>query len=601
MTRRLCAALVIAIGAIGPACTPRPDPSVEHDRAEPHFVDVASARGLDFRHRRGARGDRRLHETMGGGVAFIDIDRDGDLDVFAPQGQAAREDGSFPETGVHRLFRSEGGARFTDVTDAAGLGDLGGYGLGAAVGDVDNDGDSDLYLIRYGDNALLLNEGGGRFVEKRDAGVEGAAPFSASAAFGDLDGDGWLDLFLAGYVSKVEDESPCFQTSSTTGEKVRIYCGPHHFRGAVDQIFLGNGDGTFRDATAGAGLRDPGWAVSKSLGVVIADLDDDRDLDVFVACDTTANLLYRNRGDATFEEDALWVGVAASDAGGYEGGMGIAAGDFDDDGRLDLFVTNYEDESNRLYSRADSRHFVDATDRFGVGAKSHPNVGWGTALEDFDLDGDLDLFVANGHIFDNLEAWSDKGAYRQRNAFFRFQREEIAPGGAANTAERSGRFVDASRAIGPPCRGERSHRGVAAGDFDSDGRVDLLVSALDEPLLLFRNRTARHGRGFLVVELVGDGPGGRDAIGARVDIESAGTRQSRWRIGGGSYLSAPDHRLHFGLPSSKPIDTLVVTWPDGGVERLPPPPVDTFVRIERGRGSAEIVDRRSPDAADGDD
>lgn len=544
-----------------------------------YFVDAATP-GLEFRHDRGASGERHLFETMGGGVAWIDFDVDGDLDVFVPQGTASRSRGptSSSAPAGHRLLRNDGGT-FSDVTTASGL-DAPGYGLGAAVGDVDNDGDPDLYLLRFGPNALFLNDGGGRFRESTDAGVAGLEPFSGSAGFGDLDGDGSIDLFLTGYVELDPRSTPrCTEPRADGQERLPIYCGPHNFKGASDRVFLNNGDGTFRDATERAGLRAAGQSSSKSLGVLIADLDEDHDLDVFVACDTTANLLYRNHGDGRFAEVGLAAGVAASDTGAYEGGMGVVAGDIDRDGRLDLFVTNYSGESNRLYCGMEGGRFRDATSRFRAAVGSHLYVGWGAALEDLDLDGDQDLFVGNGHIFDNVDLWDDRQRYRQRCFLLRFD------AASAGDSSGSGSFVEVGRDNGAPVSTARPHRGVAAGDADNDGDVDLLLAALDEPLTLLENRGSRGGRGFLVVELVGSGPGGRDAIGARVDIETANGTLTRWRVGGGSYLSAGDHRLHFGLGTARSIERLRVTWPGGAREELDAPPrPGTFVRIEKGKG-----------------
>ncbi len=540
------------------------------------FKEVAKIKGLDFNHDRGATGKYHLFETMGGGMAWLDGDGDGDYDLFLPQGQPLDDTFKFPRAGLNRYFRNDGGV-FTDQTTSSGLGGSG-YGLGATVGDVDNDGDSDLYVIRFGKNALYLNDGKGKFTQVLDSGLEGSAPFSGSAAFGDFDGDGWVDLFLTQYVEYDLRQAPkCQQAPAGGGQAVPIYCGPITFKGARDQIFLNNRDGTFRDFTEESGMVLGGGSSSKSLGVLLGDFDHDQDLDAYVACDTTPNLLYLNQGTAIFKEVALESGVAASGGGLYEGGMGIASGDIDFDQRLDFYVTNFADESNRLYRSLTPDIFEDASLRLGMVSGTKTMVGWGTGFVDADLDRDLDLYVANGHIYDNVGSWEERQKYEQRNLFFRADIQ----GGGENL---SVKYSEVSASLGAEYRRPASYRGATDVDFDNDGDRDLCFIPLDQEIRLFENVSDRSGRHFLQILLVGEGRGGKDAVGARVELKTQGGTQMRWRTSGGGYLSQSDPRIHFGLGADQKVDSLKIYWLDGTVEEVTGVPVDSTIKVQKGRG-----------------
>jgi tetratricopeptide (TPR) repeat protein len=531
-------------------------------RSGPWFVNCARESGIDFVHDRGARGGLHLFETMGGGAAWLDYDQDGDPDLYLVSGQPVNSGGTFPGQGKNKLYRNDAG-KFVDVTAAARVAGHG-FGLGATAGDIDNDGYPDLFVICFGPNVLYRNRGDGTFEEVSSSGTEGIDPFHASACCGDFDGDGLLDLFVTSYVRyDVLHPQRCSEKKSGAGEPIPIYCGPISFEGAPNRLYKNLGAGVFKDVSFEAGIGAGKDRASKSLGALAADLDEDGDLDIFVACDTTANLLYRNRGGA-FDEVGLEAGVAASDSGLLEGSMGIALADADGDLRADLFVTNFQEESNRLYLGSKKGEFFDGTAQTGIGLGSRPLVGWGTGFFDAGCDGSLDLFVANGHIYHNAAEWIPGRTYKERNLLYASKGREYRERGIE-----AGEVFQASEAF----------RGAAFADYDLDGDVDILVTALDSPPYLLR---AEGPRGhYLEVDLIGSGPGGRDAVGARVDIVTRSGRQVRWRFGGGSYLSASEGRLHFGLGQDDRVERLTVTWPGGKVTALEGLPADQRVTVRK--------------------
>jgi hypothetical protein len=443
------------------------------------------------------------------------------------------------------LLVEDGGTRlaFTDVTEAAGVGDTG-CGMGCAVGDIDNDGDPDLYVTNCGPNVLYENQGDGTFRDiTARAGV--ADPrFSSSAAFLDHDRDGRLDLFVASYVEfSIASNREC----SRLGGR-RDYCGPLSYEPAPDRLFHNEGGGTFRDVTRAAGID---RAFGNGLGVVCADFDGDSWIDIFVDNDATANQLWINRGDGTFEDRALVSGVATNAAGQYEAGMGACAGDFDRDGDFDIFSTHERDETNTLWVHIGAGLFEDATARLGLAAPSLPYTGFGAAWVDFDRDGWLDLSVANGAVRALPALLDAPHPYHQPDQLFR------------NTG---GRFVEVTVGAeldgGAPLTG----RGLAAGDLDNDGDVDLVVTNNSGPLRVLRNDTPTRG-GWLALRLVGT-RSGRDAYGSMVAVELDGGARLTARAGtDGGYLSASDPRLYFGLGDAKSIAAVTVRWTSGRVER----------------------------------
>jgi len=505
--------------------------------------DMTAESGIDFSYRNGEEAGRRtILESLGGGVAIFDYDGDGRPDLFFPGGGEFRKTASgFEVVGrPDRLYRNLGGWRFRDITAEVGLDQTTGYRHGATVGDYDNDGDPDLLVTGYEGATLYRNEAGRRFVDvTRDAGLVEPG-WSTSAAWADVDGDGRLDLYVTRYVDwSPRNHPPC---SYRYSEEIDI-CAPSVFDGLTDLLYRNEGGGRFREVGRSAGIREAG----KGLGVVACDIDGDRDIDFYVANDTTPNLLYANRGDGTFEEMGFAAGVAMSAEGISTGSMGVEAGDADGDGDLDLLVSNYEGETNELYRNDGGMSFTPIAMSVGLGAVSRPMVGWGAGLLDLDNDGRLDVFVANGHLMHHLP----RNPLAQRQLLFH-QGE-------------GGRFVDVGLGSGEYFAGLHPGRGNAAGDLDNDGDLDLVIVHQNQPVVLLRNDSVRARLGLrLRLEGVASN---RSAIGAVVTVEAAGRTLTRPMLGGGGYLSQNDSRLVVGLGDGPAAERVVVSWPDGQIDR----------------------------------
>ncbi len=525
------------------------------------FIESAASSGLVFTHANGASGQYYMPEVMGAGAALFDYDNDGDLDVFLVQGgplAAAKADAP-----TSRLFRNDGKLRFTDVTTAAGVG-LRSYGMGAAVGDYDNDGDLDLFVTSFGPDTLYRNNGDGTFTDTtREAGVSDPL-WSTSAAFIDYDRDGDLDLFVANYLDfTIADNKVCHDPVGT-----RDYCSPRAFRPVPDRLYRNNGGGRFADVSEAAGIA---RADGNGLGVAVGDYNGDGWLDLYVANDATSNQLWINRRDGTFVDDGLLSGAALSAAGNPEGSMGIASGDFDRDGDEDLFVTNIIGETFVLYVNDGQGVFEDARVRTGLARPTAAFTGFGTDWFDYDNDGWLDLFVANGAV-NIIEAQRGKPSpYRMRNQLFH------------NSGRAS--FEEISSAAGPAFARAEISRGAAFGDVDNDGDIDVLVTTNNGPVRLLLNQAAS-GHHWLQVRLQQDS-GQRFAFGARVGLERAGAPTIWRRVKtDGSYLSASDMRVHFGLGTSNTIGAVIVEWPDGQRERWTTLTANRLHSLRRGSGEA---------------
>jgi hypothetical protein len=507
------------------------------------LVDVTAAAGIDFHHFNGAYGDKLLPETMGSGCAFLDYDGDGWQDILLVNGMAWP--GRPGPRSTLRLYRNNRNGTFTDVTGSAGLGvEL--YGMGVAVGDFDNDGFPDLFITCVGQSRLFRNTGQGAFVDAtRQAGLSGRLAFSTSALWVDIDRDGRLDLFVCNYVKwSAEHDVFC----SADGRQ-KSYCTPEAYRGDTCWLFRNRGNGTFEDVTASSGIFD---SSSKSLGVAMLDGDADGWPDLFVANDTQPNKLYHNQRNGTFREVAVRAGVAFSPEGRSRAGMGVDAGDIDGSGHMSLAVTNFDNEMVGLYRPQGLGLYEDVASRAGIGDPSRNRLGFGCVFADLDLDGALDLVVANGHIDDVVRATRGNVGHAQPPLLF--------------LNNRAGLFREVGAAAGSDFARARVGRGLAYGDFDGDGDVDLLMTTNNGPAVLFRNdQTAGHRSVRLT--LVGT-QSNRDAIGARVRVFHGGAMQSRMVKSGSSYLSQSELPLTFGIGRRDRVDRLVIDWPNGRTEEF---------------------------------
>jgi len=546
--RHLALLLFALAAACGGGEGPREEATREPD-APFWFDDAAAAAGLTAPTWCGRPDKPHLLESNGTGLALRDLDGDGVLDLYLVNGW--RLDGAdVVERGRNRLYRGRGDGTFEDVTEGSGADDDG-WGSGVEAGDVDGDGDEDLFVTNFGPDVLLLNRGDGTFERAPDSpGIDG---WSAGAALFDADRDGDLDLFVAGYIDCTLDEV-LHAEPELVWRDMRVMMGPFGLEGLANRWFVNEGGGRFREATTEAGLEDVGLFFS--FGVIALDLDDDLDIDLYVANDSNPNYLYRNDGAGRFQEVGLWSGVALDAGGQAQAGMGLGSGDVDRDGLPDLIVTNFASDTSTLYLNRDDCNFIDATRRYGLRDPTFRPLSWGPALVDFDHDGWLDLFIANGHIYPQADQSEDSAGYRQRNLLLRGEK---------------GRFVDVGSESGPGFEVVGSSRGVGIGDVDADGDLDLVVANVDQPPTLLRNDSPRRGAWLLV-----------DAPGAlRVEVTAGDQRWVKHAFANGTFLSASDPRLHFGLGPVGRVDELVTVWPDGERTVLTDVPVDRVVVVGR--------------------
>ena len=517
-------ALWILLGIAGPAT------------AQVQFVDVSAEMGIDFVHHSGISAEKRLPETDGSGAAFFDYDGDGLLDLYLVN---SGDLGSGRGGHDNRLYRNQQQG-FADVTAAAGARGRA-YGMGALAGDLDNDGDPDLYLTNWGPDQLLRNEGDGTFADGTQAAGLDNPDWGSSAAYVDYDNDGDLDMYIARYVHfDLADHPWCGRSDMG----LRFYCDPRQYRPSVDMLWRNEGDGTFTEVTQQAGIVQAG----NGLGVVCGDFDNDGDGDIYVANDLGPNFHFENRGDGTFAEIGLLAGTAFSASGAPQAGMGVDAADYDSDGDLDLFVTNYQLENNTLY-RNEGAYFDEVSFDAGIGEASLNYLGFGTGFFDADNDGWLDLLVVNGHVHDNIEAYDELVTYAQRAQIF---------------ANQAGSFVERTDQMGPGLAARYVGRGSAFGDYDGDGDLDIALVASSGPAALLRNDGGNGGH-WLGVQLVGKASN-RDGVGAKVRLQAGSLRLFQEMKLGSGYQSTSQKGLHFGLGANQRVERLEVHWPSGAVQ-----------------------------------
>lgn len=535
------------------------------------FVDVAAESGLDFVHTNAATDAKYLIETMGGGAAWLDFDGDRLLDIYLLNSAATAEfDPGRPLSSV--LYRNRGDGTFEDATAMSGVAGTGLFGMGVATGDFDNDGDPDMAVTGFGRSVLYRNEGDGTFQDvTATAGTANSGMWGSSAAWFDFDNDGWLDLAIVNYL----DWTP--ETNAYCGERrpgYRSYCHPNKYRGQIPTLYRNLGNGTFQDVTETAGM---GGRAGNSLGIVCFDYDRDGWMDVFIANDSMRNFLYRNLGNGTFENTAFLAGVALGENGEAEAGMGTDAADYDGDGWPDLYMTHLDFEFDRLYRNRGDGTFADATFEDGIGYATFKLSGFGTRFVDVDNDGWRDLFVANGHVLDNIDLYHEGTRYAEPKLLFR---------------NVGGKFREESARSGDALAVPRVSRAAAFGDYDNDGDVDVLVGNNGQAPQLLRNEGGNR-KNWLQVRLIG-AESNRDGVGASVTVRAGNAALHAQRTGGGSYQAAHDPRLHFGLGEAERVDRVEVAWPSGRTTEVEAVDPNQTLVVREG-GDRERLDPAPPE------
>ncbi|MHB8865296.1 MAG: CRTAC1 family protein [Pirellulaceae bacterium] len=533
--------------------------------------DMSAQCGVTFRHTDGSSGQRYIVESVSAGLATFDYDNDGLNDIYFLNGAPLRGAPRPDLLPVNALYRNEGGWRFTDVSHTAGVADLG-YGLGVTVGDYDNDGHADLYLNNYGPNVLYHNNGDGTFTDvTAAAGVGNGDRVGAGAAFLDADNDGDLDLYVANYVDFTYENHV-----SVSIDGLPAYAGPRRFRPIPHVLFRNEGDGTFSDFSLESGV---GMAEGTGMGMVCADYDDDGDADIFVCNDSSSNFFFRNDGTGQFEEVAAAVGAAYDYFGDANASMAVDCSDFNNDGRLDFYMTDYSGELPVLYENVGNGFLNDVTRRTRAGAGLLPHITWGCGFVDFDSDGDRDLYVACGHIDDNVQLRTDITSYRVRNVLL------------ANNGDRT--FSDISHSAGDGLGPQLSSRGAAFDDLDNDGDSDVVVLNSRDPSTILCNESEQ-GNGWVQVRLTGV-HANRDGVGSRVTVAADDLVQIAEVHAGRGYQGHFGTRLHFGLGKHPRIDRLEVRWAGGETDVLRNVPANCCIAVVEG-GTYHVLplDRSSP-------
>ena len=510
------------------------------------FTSVTKEAGIHFKHYDGGRGQRYFIEPLGAGAAFLDYNNDEFQDIYLVNGADLppfiEERSGRGEPPRNALYRNNGDGTFTDVAIAAGVADTG-YGMGCAVGDYDNDGFPDLYVTNFGANVFFRNNGDGTFTDVTTQTGTGDTRWGTSCAFVDYDNNGFLDLYVTNYVKyAIESDQVCMDKG------VRVYCDPRLYEGELDILYRNNGDGTFTDVTESAGFS---GATGRGLAIAWGDYDDDGDMDVYIVNDADQNFLYRNNGDGTFTDVSLTAGVGFGEDVDAENGMGADFGDYDNNGYLDLVVTNFQDQTNTLYHNEGGGLFSDVSYTSKIGTISLPYLAWGVSFCDYDNDGYQDLFIANGHLHENVQAFNPIGFYEQPNLLFRNNRD--------------GTFEEVGTDSGSGMHLEKVSRGFAYSDYDNDGDLDLFVTNLKGTPDLLENRGNQNT--WLTLKLTGT-HSNRDAIGAQVKVTTGNLTQIREVRSGSSYLSQSDMRLHFGVGKHRRVDRVEIRWPSGLQEQL---------------------------------
>src|ERR1044072_3528983 len=527
------------------------------------FVDITSQSGITFKHISSPE-KKYIDESMSGGVALFDYDNDGYTDIYFVN-SLTMDLLKSPTKPPSELYHNNGNGTFANMAAKSGLGDVG-WGMGVCAGDYNNDGWDDLYVTSLGPDHLFKNNGNGTFTDvTKTAGVSDPR-WSTGAAFVDYDNDGYLDLFVSNYVdfdvnNLPSNERPCLYRG------IEVQCGPRGLRGAGDTLYHNNGNGTFSDVSVKAGVSDPNGYYG--LGVVCSDFDGDGWVDIFVANDATPNFLYHNNSNGTFKDIGFISGAAVNENGSEQACMGVTGGDYDHDGKFDIFATNFSQEYNVLYHGQKSNMVTDAS--YPAGFVNQPYVSWGTKFFDYDNDGWLDLFVANGHVYPQVDKANLDAGYRQRKSLHR--------------NNRNGTFSEVAAQSGAPLMENRVSRGVAFGDIDNDGDIDMVINDLDGAPSLLRN-DGGNANNSVLIKTIGD-KSNRDGIGARVKVVSGDLMQIDEVRSGASYISHNDLRLHFGLEKRTKIDLIEIRWPSGAVDKLEGVGVNKLLVVKEGKGIIE--------------